>query len=79
MHGSNNQVAVLDAVLGSLANSPAFAEFETPAPEPERGHVFNLGFSAFMAHIEKMEDENTFPVAGDLFHEPVTLSPLGKV
>lgn len=75
MLGSNNEVAVLDAVLGSLAKSPAFAEFEAPAPEPEPVPVFNLGFSALMAHIEKMEDEDTsFLMAGDFFNEQMPLT-----
>lgn len=75
MYGSNNEVAVLDAVLGSLANSPAFAEFETPASEPERGHVFNLDFSSFTAQSEKMEDEDSsFTVAGDFYNEQMPLT-----
>lgn len=73
MVGSNNDVAVLDAVLGSLAKSPAFAEFDTPATEPV--HVFNLGFSDFMTHIEKMEDEDSsFTVSGDFFNEQMPLT-----
>lgn len=73
MHGSNNEVAVLDAVLGSLAKSPAFAEFEAPAPEPIP--VLAMGFSALMAHIEKMEDEDSsFLVAGDFFNEQMPLT-----
>jgi hypothetical protein len=73
MLGSNNEVAVLDAVLGSLAKSPAFAEFE--APVPEAAAKYAVGFSVFMAHIEKMEDEDSsFLVAGDFFNEQMPLT-----
>lgn len=73
MLGSNNEVAVLDAVLGSLVKSPAFAGFEAPAPEPSPAKM--IDFSAFMVRIEKMEDEDSsFLVAGDFFNEQMPLT-----
>ena len=55
MHGSNNEVAVLDAVLGSLAKSPAFNLFDgVEVPEPEPVPVFSIGYSDFLAHVNNL-------------------------
>jgi hypothetical protein len=77
MLGSNNEVAVLDAVLGSLSKSPAFASFEAPVSEPVP--VISLDFNAFKAdmeaYAEELEDEGNVLIGGDLFHdEPVILT-----
>lgn len=45
MHGSNNEVAVLEAVLGSLSKSPAFNlfdEVELPAQTDEMERLLGL-------------------------------------
>lgn len=72
MHGSNNEVAVLDAVLDSLSKSPAFAEFEVPTTEHEA--VIPIEHNALLARIAEMDNEEVISIAGDFFREQITLS-----
>lgn len=72
MRGSNNEVAVLDAVLGSLSKSPAFAEFEAPTTEHEA--VIADEHNVLLARIAEMNNEEVIFIAGDFFREQITLS-----
>lgn len=73
MHGSNNEVTVLEAVLGSLSKSEGFGLFETvviPTPVP----TVSNDMSGFLALIQDMDNEQVVSIAGDLFHEQITLT-----
>jgi hypothetical protein len=62
MHGSNNEVAVLEAVLGSLSKSPAFDLFDEvvailPTSDPEPIPVIEIDYLSLIQRVADFEGQ----------------------